>query len=202
MDLTGDRGKSIPLNCRFELKDAEEEWTFGNTKFDYVHARAVLSCFREPPYVIRSAFEALAPGGWLEMQDMYFPMVFMSDGNDDGGGEPTDRALYRFNQLCMEGASRSGRPWTHAQHYRRYLEEAGFEEVMERRFYWPIGAWADGGYYQAVGELARDVLLSGLEGISLRALGALGWTRDEITAFLNEVRQDLKDPSLHAYLRT
>ncbi len=34
--------------ARFEVDDAEDEWAF-STKFDYIHSRAVLTCFKDPP---------------------------------------------------------------------------------------------------------------------------------------------------------
>lgn len=116
------------------------------------------------------------------------------------GLERTDTALYKWNQLCMEGGLKAGRAWTHAQHYKRYLEEAGFEEVVERRFYWPLGSWAKGKYYQTLGEFMREVLFNGLDAISFKVIGSLGWTVDEIRVFLAQVRNDIRDPSIHAYM--
>jgi SAM-dependent methyltransferase len=185
--------QSVPPNCRFEVDDAEDEWTF-STQFDYIHGRALMTCFKDPPQVIQSAYKSLTPGGWLELQDFYYPLEYMDDP------VPTDSALYKWNQLCMEGGLKSGRAWTHAPHYKRYLEEAGFQEVVERRFYWPLGAWAKGQYYQTLGAFMQELALNGLEGISLKVMGSLGWTIDEIGVFLAQVRKDMKDPSIHAYM--
>ena len=185
--------QSVPPNCFFEVDDAEDEWTF-SAKFDYVHGRALLTCFRDASQVIRSAYKSLAPGGWLELQDAYFPMFYV------GGRDPESTALYKWNKLCMEGAAQFGRPWTYAQHYKRYLEEAGFESVTERRFYWPLSPWAKGKYYRTVAEFFQEDMLSGVDGISFKVLGALGWHIDEIRVFLAQVREDMKDTSIHAYL--
>jgi hypothetical protein len=37
----------VPANCKFVVKDAEDEWDYPQ-KFDYVHARGVLSIFKDP----------------------------------------------------------------------------------------------------------------------------------------------------------
>lgn len=41
---------SVPPNLRFEIDDAEDEWIFSE-RFDYIHGRALLSCFKEPSFV-------------------------------------------------------------------------------------------------------------------------------------------------------
>lgn len=64
---------SVPPNCQFEINDAEEEWIF-NKQFDYIHARAMVSCFRDPPSVLRSIYDSLEPGGWFELQDPIMPL--------------------------------------------------------------------------------------------------------------------------------
>jgi len=184
---------STPSNCHFVIEDAEDVWSF-NHRFDFIHGRALLTCFKDPTVVVRSAFDALEPGGYLELQDGYFPLAFAGDD------VPTDSALYRWSEICLEGSRRFGRPWIHAQHYRRYLEEAGFEDVVERRFYWPTNSWPRGAYYKAVGRLFCEDLTGGVEAISNKVLGGLGWAPDKIAEFLVDVRRDLNDPSLHCYM--
>lgn len=38
-DLSDTMPQFVPPNCRFELDDAELEWTFPLASFDYVHIR-------------------------------------------------------------------------------------------------------------------------------------------------------------------
>ena len=58
----------VPINCSFEVHDAEDTWDFGRS-FDYIHGRALLSCFTDPKSIIQKAFDTLEPGGHLELQD-------------------------------------------------------------------------------------------------------------------------------------
>jgi SAM-dependent methyltransferase len=183
---------SVPPNCHFLVEDAEDEWSF-NHQFDYIHGRALLTCFKDPPVVIQSAFKALTPGGWFELQDAYFPMEYVGD-------IPTDCALYKWNQICLAGAAKFGRPWTNAKHYRRWFEETGFADVVEQRFYWPMSPWAKGRYYKMVGSYFQADLTGHLDAISNKVLGAMGWAPDRIREFLDEVRRDMMDTSIRAYL--
>jgi SAM-dependent methyltransferase len=184
--------RSIPANCHFEIDDAEDEWIFGH-KFDYIHGRALASCFEDPSFVIKQAFEACSPGGYLELQDAAYPFRFA------GNPEPNS-ALRRWADLLCLGAAQAGRPLTNAQHYKRWMEEAGFEDVVELRFYWPNGPWAKGEYYKTLGIMFQENLLAGLHGISLRVLTVLGWVTDQITPFLAEVEREIKEASVHAFL--
>ena len=185
--------RSVPPNCRFEIDDAEDEWIF-NTNFDFIHGRALISCFVDPASVLRKAFDALTPGGYLEMQDGFFPMKYVGD-------PPVNSHLYKWNELVLEGARRSGRAWTNAMHYAQWMREIGFEDVVEKKFYWPNSTWPKGDYLKQVAIYWQADLMNGLEGISMKVLtGFMGWTPDEVRALLVGVRQDVKDRSIHAYL--
>jgi len=182
---------SVPPNCRFEIDDAEDKWIF-EEKFDYIHGRALVSCFKDHAAVFREAFKSLAPGGYLELQDATFPLQYI-------GEPPVNSNLYKWGEFLGAGAAKAGRPWTNTQHYKRWLEEIGFEDVVEKRFFWPTSPWAKGKYYKTIGTYFQADLLKGLEGVSIKVLKALGWTIEEIQAFLPGVRKDLMDTSIHSY---
>jgi len=190
-DLSPIQPLYVPPNCRFEIDDAEDEWNFAE-RFDYIHGRALLSCFKDPKYVINEAFKSLAPGGYLELQDGIFPFNYV-------GEPPVHSDLYRWCELCVEGSTKIGRPWTNTINYKRWMEEVGFEDVVEKSFYWPTNSWAKGRYYKDIAAVFQADMLSGLEGASLKIIGALGWTPDEIRAFIVGVGKDLQDTSITSY---
>ncbi len=102
--------------------------------------------------------------------------------------------------MVVAGAAKLGRPWTNAQHYKRWMEEAGFEDAVEKQFYWPTSAWAKGIYFKQIAMYWQDDLLNGLEAISLKVMGVMGWSAEETRVFLEGVRKDVKDTSVHTYL--
>lgn len=73
---------SVPANCSFVIDDAEDEWVYPH-QFDYIHGRAMFSCFKDPLAVFRKAYAALAPRGYFEMQDPYFK-IYSIDGTVEG----------------------------------------------------------------------------------------------------------------------
>ncbi|KAE9365680.1 S-adenosyl-L-methionine-dependent methyltransferase [Stipitochalara longipes BDJ] len=191
-DLSAIQPLYVPTNCRFEIDDAEDEWNFSD-RFDYIHGRALLSCFKDPASVLREAFKSLNPGGYLELQDGTFPFKYI-------GEPPVNSDLYKWSEIVVAGAAKAGRPWTNAQHYKQWMEEIGFEDVVEKKFFWPTNSWPKGAYFKQVAAYWQADLLKGLEGISLKVMKVLGWSAEEIHAFLPAVKRDVKDTSIHAYL--
>jgi hypothetical protein len=163
-------------------------------KFDFIHGRALLSCFQNPEAVIQKAFDALAPGGYLEMQDGFFPMKYI-------GEPPVNSDLYKWNELVVECVAKSGRLWNNTLHYAKWMRDAGFEDVVEKNFYWPTSTWAKGEYYKKVATYFQEDMLNGVEGISMKIFTRfMGWTAEEVKAFLVGVKRDFRDRSIHAYL--
>lgn len=60
------------------------------------------------------------------------------------GEPPVDNQLYKWNQLVIEASRKMGRDWSCPPKYKGWFEEARFEDVVERRFYWPGSQWAKG----------------------------------------------------------
>jgi hypothetical protein len=46
----------VPPNCRFEIDDLEEDWTW-NTKFDFILSRMMLGSFADFPRFVKQAYE-------------------------------------------------------------------------------------------------------------------------------------------------
>lgn len=124
---------------------------------------------------------------------MAFPFQYI-------GEPPTESPVYKWNELLIAGAEKGGRPWTNVKHYRQYMEDVGLEDIVEKTFYWPTSTWARGQYFKDVSLLFQEDLLNALEGVSLKVMGIMGWSVEEILVFLASVREDIKDTNMHAYL--
>ena len=62
----------------FEIDDIEDHWTYSQ-KFDFIHGRLLISCFKDFRAVLKRAFDALSRGGCLEIQDADSPMKCVDD---------------------------------------------------------------------------------------------------------------------------
>ncbi|RQM08302.1 hypothetical protein DH86_00001488 [Scytalidium sp. 3C] len=115
----------VPPNCRFEVDDAEDEWSYSN-RFDFIHGRLLFTCFKDPSAVIKQAFNALEPGGYLEMQELYFKLHAVDDSTKA-------TSLERWDELIYNGAKLLQRDWHCAIRFKQYFIDAGFEDVVETR---------------------------------------------------------------------
>lgn len=193
-DLSAIQPLYVPPNCRFEIDDAEDQWIF-ESKFDFIHGRTLLTLFKDPKRVlIQQAFDALSPGGYLELQDAAFPFQYASQD------PPVDSALYKWANFAIEGGIKRERPWTTVVKYAQWMGEVGFEEIVEMNFYWPTNHWAKGQYMREVAMYYQRDLIDGLEGISLRIMETIGWSAEQTKEFLVDVKRDIRDPNIRAYM--
>ncbi len=175
------------------VDDAEDDWAFPHT-FDFIHGRALVTCFQDPAAVIAKAHAALCPGGYLELQDVVFPTRGI-DGTYDGC------ASERLARALLQAANRLGKDFTHSRRYKKYLEAAGFVDVQERHFQWPIGPWPKGERLKLMGMLFRQELVQGLEGMTMALLTrGLGMEPGSVKEWVEEARGNLMDSAIHAYM--
>lgn len=192
-DLSPIQPQFVPPNCRFEVDDAEDSWEFSQ-KFDYIHGRAMATCFKSHFKVIRSAFGAVRPGGYLELQDFMVPFVSIDDSIKG-------TSLERWGDLILKGSRALGKDWTRAPKYKAYMKEAGFEDVVEHRYQWPVGTWARGQRMKLLGMWCREDYLSALQAATLAVLTrGLGMSVEDIEPLLVGVRDDIKSNRVHIYV--
>lgn len=65
---------------------------------------------------------------------------------------------------------------------------------------WPTNTWPKDEKYKEIGSWHGENVSSGLEGFTMAALTrALDWSRDEVNVFLIDVRNNIKDRTIHAW---
>jgi ubiquinone/menaquinone biosynthesis C-methylase UbiE len=183
---------SLPPNCSFEVADAEDEWLF-NQKFDFIHGRALLSCFRDNRSVVDTIFNNLNPGGYFELQDVCMPMR-----SDDGTLDGT--ALDEWQTNIIAGLKTTGRNLSDSTNWGKYMADAGFVDIVEQRYYWGTNPWVRGKKEKIQAAWTTQNLLEGIDGMSMALFTRiLGWTRPRVEILLAQVRNDLKNRAIHAY---
>ncbi|KAL2064371.1 hypothetical protein VTL71DRAFT_4865 [Oculimacula yallundae] len=191
-DLSPIQPLYVPPNCQFEVDDAENEWNF-TEPFDYIHARAIVTCFKDNPAMVQKIFNNLKPGGYFEFQDPCFPMLC-----DDNSLEGT--SLQEWNSLMVESMSRMGRNLKDSQNWGQYMKDAGFIDITETRVYVPVNPWARGKKAKLLGSISYQNLSEGIASLSTAAFTRiLGWDQARLEVFLAQVREDLGNKDVHAY---
>jgi hypothetical protein len=151
---------------------------------------------QNPPAVIKSAFESLENGGWLEFQDPTMPVLCIDDSMNG-------TALQEWMDAICRAGEALGRKWTNSKNYKKWMEEIGFVNVVEKRFSWALNPWPKGKHNKLVAMWMQQDLLDGLQGLSMALLTrGLGWSREQVELLLVEVRKDVLNRGIHAYLET
>ncbi|OHW97884.1 TAM domain methyltransferase [Colletotrichum incanum] len=193
VDLSSIQPKWIPPNLSWEMDDLEMDWTWPQ-RFDFIFARMLVGSLCDYQDFVNKAFANLEPGGYLEMQDLCFPYLC------DDGTLTDDSPIKRLSDLFLTAGKVTGRRMDLAWTYSTLMRNAGFVDVVETQFKWPINGWARDPHYKTLGVLTQHNLDHGLEGLTLGlATRNLGWTRQETLLFCSEVRKALKSHGVHAY---
>ncbi|KAI0433138.1 S-adenosyl-L-methionine-dependent methyltransferase [Xylaria sp. FL1042] len=191
-DLSPIQPEYVPPNCRFEIDDIEDEWLF-SSKFDYVHGRHMVGSISDFPKLFKSIYDNLNPGGWVEMQDYYVKLQSI-DGTLDG------TVLQRWNNMLNHALSFIGRSGLNTVKYKRWMREAGFEQIREEVFAVPGNPWPKGAEQKQLGAMQMENILEGLHGISISLFTKfLGMSSEAVEALLVDVRKDLIDRNIHFY---
>ena len=194
-DLSPIQPEYVPPNCRFEIDDSEDEWLYSET-FDYVHLRMMFHCFKDHLGVMRSAFEHMRPGGYMEWQE-WLGVLQSTDDSIRG------TALEKWSRLYVEAGARLGRDMLAPKKYKQWMIDAGFVDVVEQRLAVPGNPWAKGRDNKRMGLLQMTNFLDGLHAATMTLFTkGLGWTADDVEVFLVEMRKAIRDPSIHFYWTT
>ncbi|KAJ4271188.1 hypothetical protein NW764_013554 [Fusarium oxysporum] len=194
VDLSPIQPSLVPPNCVFEIDDLEKEWTWSEP-FDFIFCRVMTGSFADMEKFVQNAYDNLEPGGYLEMQDLTYPIAC------DDGTLPPDCEVLRSGLLSIEASAKAGRAMNLAPKYKTFLEKAGFVDVVEKQFKWPINEWPKDKHYKELGKWSYANINNGLEGLLLGLFTRfLGWSADEVRVFCSAMRKQLRDRSIHAYI--
>ncbi|ORY58896.1 S-adenosyl-L-methionine-dependent methyltransferase [Pseudomassariella vexata] len=191
-DLSPIQPDFVPVNCHFEIDDAEDQWVYPQ-KFDLIHFRSCAYNFLHPQSVIHSAADALSLNGWVEVQDYMFPLRC-----DDGSWDGT--ALQRWSHLISQSLLRAGRPF-YSEHWGAMFRAAGLVDVREERFFWPLNAWPKGEENKDIGRICTINTQESLESVGMAILTRYGgMPLDEVMRLTEEAKCVVSDIRCHVYL--
>ena len=122
--------------------------------------------------------------------------IMCDDGTMDG------TAYQKWNDLFLEGCKKVGKDPSLTGNYKRWVVDAGFDEVVEQVFKWPINTWPKENRLKELGKWNMINMLDGLEGFTARLFNkVLGMSMDEVQILLADVRKDLQNRKIHSYWR-
>ncbi|KAL6712831.1 hypothetical protein ACLMJK_009543 [Lecanora helva] len=199
-DINPPELKSVPQNCTFAAADAEHDWTFAQEPFDYIHGRMLVLSIRDWPRLIQRCRQHLQPGGWLELNDV--AVRFFAE---DGCGEAEAPMLKWVRTVFQASARNNGIDVDATYKHAQQLRDAGFVDVREGVFTWPVGSGrARTADEAAIGEMQvqnMQALVGNVTETVVRKGGLLGEiTAEQARKLAEEARRDVvENADVHGY---
>ncbi|KUJ08759.1 S-adenosyl-L-methionine-dependent methyltransferase [Mollisia scopiformis] len=193
-DLSPVQPAFVPPNCKFEIDDASVLWTFTPGSMDFVFFRFMLGSFSDWTEVYREAFKTIKPGGWIEHHEV------APDPKSEDGTVTPGSPFHRWGDLIFEAGDKLGKTYRTAYNTEAWIEEAGFINVVEKKYKMPIGRWPADAKLKEIGMWFRAYFEDGMEGYAMALLTrVLEWDFIEAQAFFGQLRAAFKDKKTHAY---
>jgi hypothetical protein len=190
-DLSPIQPLFVPPNCKFELDDAQLEWTYPENNFDFVHISCLFGSISDWPALYAQIYKSVPatptceissacltlsltddirctkPGGWFE--DLEMTIQFKSDDNP----LTDDHIMARWSKVFLEAGDRMGKTFRIAEMAKDLIIDAGFVDVVEKRYKLPVGDFMEDPKMKEVGRWNLLYTVQGLEGWALFLLAKI-----------------------------
>lgn len=147
-----------PNNVSFEIDDCCSAWIWPKDHFDFVHIRGLFGSIADWPKLYKECYKHLQPGGYIEQVEWS-----VHNRSADGTLSP-NAVLFQWSQHAVQVGTMTGKTFEIAENMAGLIREAGFVDVVERRFKWPIGPWSSDPKLKEMGRLNLLSWEEGMEG--------------------------------------
>ncbi|KAG0648618.1 Velvet complex subunit LAE1 [Hyphodiscus hymeniophilus] len=187
-DLSPIQPTWVPPNVKFEIDDAQLDWTWNENYFDFIHIRCLMGSIKDWPRLYNQAFCCTKPGGYIEHLD--FDIQFTSD---DGTVKEGD-TMYDWSKIFIDAAEDiTHQTFKIPRFSAQLIKEAGFVDVVEKKFKIPVGSWMADKKLKEIGRWNLLFLTTGLQGMQL-------WMLKHVLGVIEaKMRAALLDRANHGY---
>ncbi|ROT37129.1 S-adenosyl-L-methionine-dependent methyltransferase [Sodiomyces alkalinus F11] len=199
-DLSPIQPSWTPPNVKFIVDDVEQDWVEPHS-YDYIHYRYIAGSIINWPRLFKQIYDNLSPGGWVEFQESDNILV-----SEDGTLKP-DNAVVKMMNGLMDACDKIGRNISPAPSFKKWAEDAGFDNVTQQTFKLPVGTWAKDQRLKECGLYARQNFLEGVQGFTAQLFkdllnaGVRAAVRDnKVHALFNVVVVTAQKPDAHDWL--
>ncbi|KAL3419490.1 mRNA 3'-end-processing protein yth1 [Phlyctema vagabunda] len=193
-DLSPIQPEMVPPNCRFEIDDARDEWTYPRDYFDLIHIRSLFGSIRDWPALYGQIYRHLKPGAFFEQMEV--SIQFKSDDGTVTPGSP----LRRWSTTFTKAGEMTGQSFAICETMTEAIKASGFVNVVETVYKAPLGGWPRDPKLRDLGRWGLLSFQQGIEGYAMALLTRVyQWNPTEVQVFLAEVRTALYDRSVHPY---
>ncbi|KAF4963490.1 hypothetical protein FSARC_8499 [Fusarium sarcochroum] len=191
VDISPTQPSWVPPNLKFQIDDAQLDWTFEPASFDFIHVRYMHGAFDDWPKLYHQMFKALKPGGWFQHIE---PNIHLKCENPDSVAE--NETFKQWAQLFYDAGDKIGRTFKVTDGIMQdSAREAGFEEIVHKVHTIPLGGWPKDARLKREGQFVNLYMDLSLDGFALYPIGQiLGWSLEEVQVLVAKMRATLRNP--------
>ncbi|KPI44242.1 uncharacterized protein AB675_8805 [Cyphellophora attinorum] len=131
------------LNTRkltFQQASAEsaDSWDSLQDRFDFIHGRMIMVFVRSWPNLLKRCYDKLTPGGWIEIQDLQFPLQCLGESAVTAKCRTLQWSDGLVKGMQMAGVSPAG-----AMQFAYILPRLGFVDVSLEDRQMLFGEWPE-----------------------------------------------------------
>jgi hypothetical protein len=124
-------------------------------------------------YFFEQCYRCTKPGGWVEIAEHSVEPIA------DDGTQPPGHFYYSWGAKVVECGETIGKSFTIWKEAKERLEKAGFVDVQEITYKWPMNGWSHNRKLRDIGRWNQLRLHNGIEGFMLRLLTGAGGVSDD-----------------------
>ncbi|KAK3400621.1 S-adenosyl-L-methionine-dependent methyltransferase [Sordaria brevicollis] len=188
----------VPPNARFEIDDAQKQWTFQENYFDYVHIRWLTGTIKDWYGLYAEAYRCTKPGGWIEHLDADGTWYCLD------GTMPEDSAMGQWGPIWKKLSGYLGNEFdiVSSDIMTNGLKEAGFTNISTEEYYIPLAPWSDDPKLKQIGLYLSVALTHDIEGFLNYLMPTyLGWTPKDIANYAATMRKEFREAKIHSNSR-
>ncbi|KAH8145923.1 uncharacterized protein LAJ45_10065 [Morchella importuna] len=194
IDLSPIQPNLVLPNCRFEIDDAELEWTYPPNHFDFIHSRMLSSSIRDWVHYMGQIYKHLTPGGHVEIIEHALEL-----GCDDNS-YPADCPLSIYMITWKKALDIMGLANMPVK-AKEYLEGAGFIDITEEIRHMPVGPWPKDPHLKEIGHWALVNTETSFEAYGLALFTrVLGMSAESARELCLGAQRDCGNRHIHVYL--
>ncbi|RYP23239.1 hypothetical protein DL765_001148 [Monosporascus sp. GIB2] len=191
IDISPTQPTWVPPNLRFEIEDAQLDWTFKPESFDFIHVRYMYGAINDWPKLYSQLYRFLKPGGWFQHLEPDIEMR-SEDPNLEIG---EDHIFKQWARVFYEAGDKLDRTFRVTENMKSWANDAGFNSVVHKKFKIPLNAWPKDDNLKQQGMYCGYYLDLSLDGFALYPIGQiLGWSFEEVQVIVAKMRAAVRNP--------
>ncbi|KAG0634483.1 S-adenosyl-L-methionine-dependent methyltransferase, partial [Tuber brumale] len=193
-DLSPIQPSWVPPNVVFQIDDAESDWTFARDSFDLIHMRHLNGGIKDWGRLIKQAFKALKPGGWLDIAE------YECELRSDDGSLSAQSSLCKYYELINAAADKIGQEFKIAASLDDFILGAGFDKVRHEEMKVPLGIWPADKKQKEIGAFLMLTTETAFEAFGMALLTrTLGMEIPEVNELIAAAKRESRSRKIHPY---